>query len=193
VRILTVPLLSTLPPGVPTADVAFDPTKSAALWSAIRNDQPIPGSQKKTSPSASPSPSVSSTPTSPPLSVAPADISISVLNGSGQAGAAAKTAADLTAEGFHAVVAGDASRTDYTKTVVEYGPTKVQSTQTVHAAIPGSKREATSTLGSTITVIVGSSYSGVVPVTIGSATASASPTPTPSISSRTAAQPGCLS
>ena len=46
IQILTVPLDNTLPPGVPTADVAWDPVKSAELWNAIRHDKPIPGSAK---------------------------------------------------------------------------------------------------------------------------------------------------
>ena len=50
VQILTVPLADPLPPGVPTADVAWDPVKSAALWNAIRDDKPIPGTQPTASP-----------------------------------------------------------------------------------------------------------------------------------------------
>jgi LCP family protein required for cell wall assembly len=190
VQILTVPLANPLPPGVPTADVAWDPVKSAALWTAIRNDTTIPG----TKPTSSPSPSASPTPTKagPTLSVPPSSINVTVLNGSGVSGAAAKAANDLSAEGFHTTVGGDASSSTFTATVVEYGPTRAQSSQTVAAAIKGSKRTADSTLGSSITVIVGANYSGVRPVSVGSSTPTSTPTPTASLHVTTASKEGCL-
>lgn len=192
VQILTVPLASSLAPGVPTADVQWDPVKAPELWTAIRKDEPIPGTSGSTpsSPSTHPTPSS----TTAPLTVPPSDISIRVLNGSGVSGAAAKAAAALAAEGFHAVVAGDASASTYTSTVVQYGSSKLQSSQTTQAAIPGSKRELDSSLGSTLTVIVGSSYTGVKPVTVAtSQSATPTPSPTASIAVTTAGQEGCLS
>jgi LCP family protein required for cell wall assembly len=188
VDILTVPLADPLPPGVPTADVAWDPTKSAELWKAIRNDTAVPGAK----PTSSPSPSASPTPTksATPLTVPPSSINVTVLNGSGTSGAAAKTAADLNAEGFHATVGGDASSSTFASTVVKYGSSKLQSSQTVAAAIKGSKRQADSSLGSAITVIVGANYSGTRPVTVGSSTPSASPTQKLSVT--TASKEGCL-
>jgi LCP family protein required for cell wall assembly len=188
VQILTVPLANPLPPGVPSADVAWDPTKSAELWSAIRNDTTIPGAK----PTSSPSPSASPTPSTagPPLSVPPSAIDVTVLNGTGVSGAAAKAAADLDAQGFHATVGGDASSSTFAATVVKYGPSKRQSSQTVAASIKGSKREADATLGSTIIVIVGTSYSGVTPVTISSG--APAPSPSKSLHVTTASQEGCL-
>jgi LCP family protein required for cell wall assembly len=182
IQILTVPLADPLPPGVPTADVAWDPTKSAALWNAIREDKPIPGTKPSSSPSASPSPSAT------PLTVPPADIDISVLNGSGVNGAAAKAAAALDAEGFNATVGGDADSSTYASTIVKYGSSKVQSSQTVAAAVKGSKRVEDDSLGSTITVIVGANYHGVRSVTIQGTT----PSPTASLNVTTASKEGCL-
>jgi hypothetical protein len=71
----------------------------------------------------------------------------------------------------------------------------VQSSQTTKAALPGSTRQADPAAGSVITVIVGSDYTKVVPVTLSTspATTTPSPTPTPSITSISAAKPGCLS
>jgi hypothetical protein len=74
--------------------------------------------------------------------------------------------------------------------VVKYGPNKVQSSQTVAASIAGSKREADSTLGSTITVIVGANYSGAQSVTISSNTPT--PTATHKLDVTTATKEGCL-
>jgi LCP family protein required for cell wall assembly len=185
VQILTVPLADPLPAGVPTADVAWDPVQSAALWQAIIHDQPIPGTKSTASPSASPSAS----PTTSPLTVAPSDITVTVLNGSGVTGVAAKAAAALTNEGFHATVGGDANSSSYATTVVKYGSGKAQSAQTVAAAITGAKRKADTSLSPTsITVIIGANYSGVTSVTVGTPT----PTPTTSIAATTASKEGCL-
>jgi hypothetical protein len=190
VDILTVPLANPLPPGVPTADVAWDPTKSAELWKAIRDDTTVPGAKPTTSPSPSPTPTP--TKSGPTLSVPPSSIDVTVLNGSGVNGAAAKAAADLDAQGFHATVGGDASSSTFASTVVKYGPGKVQSSQTVAASIKGSKREADPTLGSTITVIVGANYSGARAVTIGSSTPTPSATATQKLDVTPASKEGCL-
>jgi LCP family protein required for cell wall assembly len=184
VQILTVPLADPLPAGVPTADVAWDPTKSAALWKAIRDDTAIPGTKPKPAASASPTPTKSAA----PLSVPPSDITVTVLNGSGVNGAASKAAAALDAQGFHATVGGDADSSTYASTIVKYGSTKVQSSQTVAESIRGSKRAKDSSLSSTITVIIGANYSGVNSVTVGSPT----PSPTNSLDVTTASKEGCL-
>jgi LCP family protein required for cell wall assembly len=185
VRLLTVPNLTSYP-GMPYGDVEWDPTKAPALWKAIRDDAPIPGSVKATS-----SPTPTPTATAPALSVSPSNISVSVENGTSQQGLAHTVATQLEAQGFHVVSVGDASKETYTSTVVEYGSTKVQSSQTVAQSIPGSHRKADATAGSVITIIVGSNFTKVVSVTIGGTTPT--PTATPSIASVSAAKPGCLS
>lgn len=186
VRLLTVPTVSDVA-GLPYGDVEWDPTLAPALWQAIRYDHAIPG----TKPSASPSPSTSPTPSGPKLTVPPSGISVAVQNGTGEAGLAHKVAGQLTSLGFHVVSVGDAATTDHATTLVEYGSTKVQSSQTVAAAIPGAVRQADSTAGSTITVIVGRNFTKTQPVTI-SGGATPTPTTTPSIPSTSASHEGCL-
>ncbi len=190
VRLLTVPNL-TDQPGLPYGDVEWDPSKAPALWSALRHDQPIPGIASP-SPSPAPSASASPTPSGPALVVSPSGIYVAVKNGAGKPGLARTVASQLTAQGYHVVSVGDADRSTYTTTQIRYGATKVQSSQTVAAAFPGSQRVEDPAAGSTITVIVGSDFTKVEPVTITGAP-STSPTPTPTISSISAAQPGCLS
>jgi LCP family protein required for cell wall assembly len=185
VRLLTVPNVTTAP-GMPYGDVEWDPSKAPALWNAIKHDQPIPGS--KPSPSASPSP----TPSGPTLSVAPSSITVNVMNGTGRNGLAHQVATALAAKGFRIGTIGDAASSTYTKTQVSFGGTKVQSSQTVAASIPGSVRHADPTAGSSITVVIGSNYTKVVPVTINGSVTPTN-TPTPKISSFSAAKPGCLS
>ncbi|HVT20531.1 MAG TPA: LCP family protein [Mycobacteriales bacterium] len=187
VHLLTVPNTTDVP-GLPYGDVEWDPTKAPALWEALRKDEPIPG---LASPSPSPSASATPTPSGPPLTVPPSGINVSVLNGAGTPGLAHTVAAQLSAQGFHVVSVGDADRDTYSRTLVKYGSTKVESSQTVAAALPGSKRVADPAAGSTVTIVVGSDFTKVVPVTVTSQTPT--PTPSPTISAISAAQPGCLS
>jgi LCP family protein required for cell wall assembly len=174
IQILTVPLDTTLPPGVPTADVAWDPVKSAKLWDAIRHDQPIPNSAK------------AAKQTGPALSIPPSDINVIVENGSTTKGLAHTAETALEAQGFHVTVSKAPSKT-YTSTVVEYGPDKLQSSQTVAASIPGSTSSGSLASGSTITVILGSNYTTVNPVKISTAPSQSGINPV------TANNEGCLS
>jgi hypothetical protein len=205
VRLLTVPNIVG-GGGVPSADVEWDPTKAPELWYDIRHDLPLPGTTTKKStakPTSSPSPSATPTPkqSGPPLVVAPNGITVNVLNGTPVGGLAHKVAAALQAKGFIIGSVGNAADEDYTSTQVEYGPDKVQSSQTVEESIPGSTRIADTAAGETITVIVGSDYNGVIPVKVGGATtsetSSTSPSPTasatPTIESFSASSHSCLS
>jgi hypothetical protein len=178
VKILTVPNV-TEAPGLPYGDVLWDPTKAPALWAAIRNDQPLPGTTHHHKASSS----------GPKLTVAPADIDVAVENGTAKPGVAHSAAAALTAEGFNVVSVGNADKSTYTSTVVRYGSAKVQSSQTVAAAIPGAVRQADPTAGTTVTVIIGASYTKVMPVTISGAT----PSPAASLDVTDASKEGCLS
>jgi LCP family protein required for cell wall assembly len=173
IQILTVPLDNTLPPGVPTADVAWDPVKSAKLWTAIREDKPIPNSAK------------AAKATGPPLTIPPSDINLVLENGTTQKGLAQTAANALEAQGFHVTVSKAPSKT-YTSTVVEYGSDRLQSSQTVAASIPGSTSSGTLPTGSTVTVILGSNYTTVKPVKMSSDSQS-------SINPTTASNEGCLS
>lgn len=175
IQILTVPLATTLPPGVPTADVAWDPVKSAKLWNAIRHDKPIPGSAKAAKASG------------PTLTIAPSAINVIVENGTTQKHLGRTVAHALAAQGFHIVSIGAAPNTGYTTTTVEYGSDKVQSSQTVTASLPGATSTNNFSTGATVTVIIGSNYTSVVPVKISAAPSQSGINPT------TASNEGCLS
>jgi hypothetical protein len=189
VRLLTVPNLTSYP-GMPYGDVEWDPTKAPALWKAIRDDTPIPGTPASKT-TATPTPGA--TPTGPALSVPPGSIDVKVENGTSQSGLAHKVASLLEAQGYHVESVGDADRETYTSTVVGFGSTKVQSSQTVAAALPGAIRNADPTAGSVITIIVGSDFTKVEPVTISGSTPTPTATATAKIASIDAAKPGCLS
>jgi len=184
VSLLTVPFLYNAP-GVPSADIGWDPVKAPALWNALRRDQPLPGQSK---PAASPSAS----PVGNGLTIPPSAITVQVLNGTGETGIAHRVAAELAAEGFHAVP-GNAATRGVTTTVVRYGSGRNESSMTVAAAVKGSTREADPTLRpTTIQLVIGSDFGGVVPVTVTpSTTPSANPSPAPSLDITTAGQDIC--
>ena len=184
VSLLTVPFLYNAP-GVPSADIGWDPVKAPALWNALRRDQPLPGQSK-------PAPRPSTSPAGNGLTIPPSAITVQVLNGTGETGIAHRVAAELAAEGFHAIP-GNATTRGVTTTVVRYGSGRNESSMTVAAAVKGSTREADPTLrATTIQLVIGSDFGGVVPVTVSPTTnPSATPSPGPSLDVTTAGQDIC--
>jgi LCP family protein required for cell wall assembly len=143
----------------------WDKVKSAALFTALNNDQPLVAA----APTASTSPAST-------VTVAPSAVSVAVFNGTSTKGLGSKAATDLAGLRFTVVgAAANAPSPVGEATVIEYDPRFDQSAKTVAAAIPGSTLTPVKGLGRTIHVTVGTSYGGVTPVTV--STASASPSP----------------
>jgi PHP family Zn ribbon phosphoesterase len=113
----------------------------------------------------------------PKLTVPAANVHVRVLNGTGVKGAAAKAAADLRAAGFDVVGTGDADNNNYTQTIVRFGPEKVQSSQTLAAAVPGATRLPDDGLGRVVHLILGSNYTGAHAVSISPASPAPSASP----------------
>jgi LCP family protein required for cell wall assembly len=187
VALLTVPLSDTnayVPiGGIPASVVYWDKPRAKVLWTALAKDEPLPGTEPK--------PTGTATPSAPHLVVAPSQIHVRVLNGTGEPGVAHRVSDDLRAKGFVIDEIADADSTDYTSSIVRYGADKVESSQTLAASVPGSERQADGTLGTTLTLIVGSNYSGVSDVTLSSPTPT--PTPTSSLDVVTADRDRCTS
>ena len=187
--------------GLPTKDVTFltapnepwveNPNRvqlkpsAVTVWRSMRFDRPLPGKEPK--PSSSPSQPRTS-PSGPPLVTPPENVSVTVLNGSGTAGAASDLAAELTAAGFNVVSVGNADQ-QYATTTVLHDPAYDESGRTLGAAIPGSEVTEDISLGSTLTVVVGADSPTVVPVQVSGSTSS--PAPTESLETRSAAQNIC--
>jgi LCP family protein required for cell wall assembly len=141
----------------------IDEPAAQALYASIKASGPLPA------------PTTSAT-ARPALTVPASRVHVQVLNGTGVKGAANKAAADLRAAGFDVVGTGDADNSNYTQTIVRFGPEKVQSSETLTAAVPGATRLADDGLGQTLHIIIGSNYTGAHAVSV-SASASASPAP----------------
>lgn len=150
----------------------WDQAKATALFTAIKNDQPIV--PKATTGGGA----------TPVVSVSPSTIRVQVLNGTSTAGLGAKAAGDLAAVGFGMAGApGNAPAQVGKQTVVAFDPRFDQSAKTVAAALPGSKLTSTPGLGRTIRVTVGTSYQKAQKVTVAKAASTSTP--------RTAAQDVC--
>jgi LCP family protein required for cell wall assembly len=150
------------------AQVQFVQPTDGQLFSAIAHDSRLP---KK---ATAPQPGVSA---SAVATIAPAKVSVEVLNGSGVPNIAATTAAALTTRGFHVVGTGDATATDYTQSVVEYASAAdLPAARTVARTVGHVKLHKVPGLTpGTVQLILGSSYS-----TLG-ASPSASPSPSQNV------------
>lgn len=105
------------------------------------------------------------------VKVAPGAISVSVYNGAGQPGLAGRGVADLAKVGFRARLGGNAGSAA-TTTVIRYGAGAAEKANTLVTAIPGATAQTDSTApAGSVSVILGSDYSGARAVTVGSVAA----------------------
>ena len=136
--------------------VLLDDQKMAALFDSLRRDE-APGT-----PAAPAGPATQA----PALIVAPANVRVSVFNGSVTQGLARKASNDLSKVGFAVIGIPQTRGSGATQTTIFYGPSKADSARTLAAALPGAVLQADPSLSRTLEVVVGSSYSGAKAVTV---------------------------
>jgi hypothetical protein len=161
-------------------DVEFQQPQAHQLFEAIAHDT-MPMMAKNPAKGAKPA----ATPATPPATTSPSEVSVDVLNGTRVAHLAAQTAGSLTSRGFHVVGTGDASNAAHTKSVIEYASAAdLPAANTLRAQIGHAKvvQDPALTPGS-LTLIVGSSFTGL----------SSSPSPSPSPSPSAGASPPSVS
>lgn len=137
-----------------------------AIFSAIRNDQPLPG--EKTAPEVG-SPT-SQAPAPPKLhAVDPSTLSLRVSNASDTTGLAGAAATKLGNQGFGIYSTGNYSKGQVPTSRIRYASGHEAEAATVASSIPGSSLEPAEELGSIIEVVLGNDYTGTVrpPVDIG--------------------------
>ena len=195
----------TVQTSVPLAQVAYEPVgtdqsyaliddlASRAMFAAIIDESDLPSPPDSAAPSdpadapATPEPAPTGTaPVADPnlLTVAPQQVTVNVFNGIGTPGLASDAAAALSGQGF---TVGEIENqiTGSFESVVRYPPELVEAARTVAASVPNSVLQE-GTAGGFIDLVVGSSFSGVVPVVISEVppapespeSPTASPTPT---------------
>jgi LCP family protein required for cell wall assembly len=155
VNLLTVPLSDTNLSTPVGSAVQWDPVLSKRLFNDFRADKAITNVAKPKR-----------------LTVAPADIAVTVLNATQRNGFAAKAAGELTGVGFgiHGTPADAPAGANPNQTVVLYGPSRAGSAKTLAAAVPGSVERLSNSLGSNIELLVGSNFAGVKSVKVSSST-----------------------
>jgi LCP family protein required for cell wall assembly len=139
--------------------------------------------------SAEPEPPAEPTETAAPETVAPAEVSVNVYNGSGVSGLAATAAAALQAQGFLVASTGNADSHEYSATEIRYAPGDVALANTLAATIPGATTaEAEEPTPGTVDLVLGSNFNGV-----GQAVTTPDPTePVEGEDARTAADTTCI-
>jgi LCP family protein required for cell wall assembly len=101
-----------------------------------------------------------------PLTAAPAQITVDVLNGTGTTGLAGTVAEALRAQGFGVGSVGNEPGT-VNQSVVRFGPGAEEPARTVAAAVPGAVIEPSDVIGGAVQLVVGPGYSTVIPVPAG--------------------------
>ena len=159
VSFLTAPIANPAytPPGFPQppsgqggSRVLLDETAGRVLYDSIINDKP-----------AAPK---TATPAKPDvLTVAPAEVSVRVLNGVGTAKLGSTVSADLVGVGFATVTPSNAPVTPVT--TVRYGPDDKDEALTLAAAVPGAVLQPD--VSTDLDLVVGTNYTGVKQVKIG--------------------------
>ena len=139
--------------GDPLAEVQFKEPQSGTLFNAIAHDTTLPTTTKPTGPK-----------TTPVLDASPAKVNVQVLNGSGVLNIASTAGTALTSLGFHVVGTGDDPPFDHSSSVIEYASTAdMPAVKTLQAHLSNVTLQQDPTLPpGTITLVIGSSYAGVV-------------------------------
>jgi LCP family protein required for cell wall assembly len=145
-------------------------------------------------------PPPSSAPTSAPYTkaapLAPADITVSVLNGSGRTGEATAATGQLRSLGFSAAISGNgrADNFSYTTPVIRYGTGGLAAAQELqHDTIGGAELQPDGSLsGATLVFVTGATYSGFTAssgATAVAPSAGAAPTTTIAVPQTSSSQP----
>jgi hypothetical protein len=111
--------------------------------------------------SADPKPSQGAT-TAAPRTVAPGQVKVAVLNGSGTPGLAAKTAADLQSAGFVVTSTGNADSNGYANSEIRYAAGDDALANTLAGSIPGATtKQVTGVTAGTVQLVLGKNFAGV--------------------------------
>ena len=120
-----------------------------ALWAAIRDDTPLPGSTGTSKPTAT------STTPAKPLTVAPDAITVRLTNDSGVEGLAVQAGSALAVQGFVLGGYGNGTVGSVKGTVIRHRAAQSEAARTVAAAFPGAVLKVDESVGDAISVHLG--------------------------------------
>lgn len=147
--------------------VLWQEPQAKNLFYAVAHDTTIPKSSKSSS---------GSSPSSGPTT-SPSNVQVAVQNGSGVTGEAAKAVTALTGAGFKATNDGNGPNFNYTNNIVEYASSSdLSEADTVKNALGGTAQVQLdpSLSPGTVTLVIGSSYSGLAGSSSGKSSGSSS-------------------
>jgi LCP family protein required for cell wall assembly len=129
-----------------------------------------------------------------PKTVAPADVSVEVYNGSGTPGLAASAATDLTQAGYQVSGTANADSSKYTTTEIRYAAGDEALAATLAGSIPGAtSKQIDGATSGTVQLVLGSDFNGVGQAVTAPAPAPAgAPATTQGEDQRTAADTTCI-
>ncbi|MGL4307201.1 MAG: LCP family protein [Mycobacteriaceae bacterium] len=119
------------------------------IFSAIINDQPLPGEKKLETPTTAPAPTPREV-----TAIDPSAISLQVSNATNQTGLAKKTATLLTSYGFEIDSVGDFDK-PIAKTTIRFSAGQEQAAATLSSAFPNASVEKVSGLGTVVQLVLG--------------------------------------
>jgi LCP family protein required for cell wall assembly len=173
-------------------DSVIDRTRLPAGYGATRSSAATgpgePGAAGAGDASPSPAAAPAPAPAAGGVTVAPRDVTVDVLNGTGTSGLAATVAAALRQQGFAGGTVGNAPAA-VAQTTVRYGPQAQDKARTVAAAVPGAVLEADPAAGGSVQLVIGPNYSSVVPVQLSPPTSAAPSAPAASTAAAAKAGP----
>jgi LCP family protein required for cell wall assembly len=142
----------TLPTKSVGVHLAVSPDAAAPILARLRGEAPAPAGGEASAAGTAPK-------------VAPADVKVRVLNGTGTAGVAGEASGALGSAGFSPAGSGDADRFGYQKTEIHYAPANQAKAALVARYLNGvGKLVSDSTAkGTDVVLIVGGDWKGVTP------------------------------
>lgn len=147
------------------------------FFQALRADGAVPGGERDAA---------------PVVPVTPQVVRVRVLNGTDRPGLARRVADELSGLGFNVVGVASADSDDYAATVVRHGPDRVESSQTLSAAVPASKRQLDGSLDRVLELVVGRDFTTTRAVSVSTPSPTRTPgTPNPAPTAQTAADDPC--
>jgi LCP family protein required for cell wall assembly len=157
-----------VPVGTDEAFVLLDGAGTRTLFDAVIDGSRVPEGFAAPEEAVAPPDETAAEPVPVPVDpgtavLAPAEVELDVLNGTGTSGLAADVTTALRGEGFIVDDVGNAEGT-VSQSVVRHGPGTVAQARTVAAAVPGAVLQASDAVGDSVQLIVGPGYEGVVAV-----------------------------
>jgi LCP family protein required for cell wall assembly len=181
--VLPIAQVGYVPVGTDQAYVLLDGAGTRMLFDSVIEDTSVPAELRTgdTAPVEEPATAPEPAPVPEPvvteagaLSVAPPQVTVNVLNGTGTTGLAATVADALRAQGFVVGTVGNEPGT-VNESVVRHGPNVAEQARTVAAAVPGAVLQPSDAIGDTVQLVIGPGFANVVPVTVGAPVVPAAP------------------